>query len=145
MKIARTSAVLSGAVAVVLSCTTSAVADPTKGGEFDLRCGSATYPVVVAGNGEWTPAHDTSSTRVFVPTSFGSFSGVVTDENGHVVDSFTEPGFTQKGSGARDAKADVIYCTFTFSEVSDGSDPEFPEGYTFTGSGEVWGFATGRK
>jgi hypothetical protein len=32
--------------------------------------------------------------------------------------------------------------TFSFSEVSDGSDPEFPEGFSYTGAGEVRVFAT---
>lgn len=28
-------------------------------------------------------------------------------------------------------------CTFTFTEVGGGSDPEFPAGLSFTGSGSV--------
>jgi hypothetical protein len=140
MKIVRTAALLTGAGALVLGGATSAVADPKNGDAFDLTCGSTTYLVVGNGNGEWTPVHDTASHRVFVPTSFGSFSGTITDENGDFVDSFTEEGSTVKGSGARDRKGDIIGCTFEFTEISDGSDPEFPAGYTLTGSGEVTGF-----
>jgi hypothetical protein len=143
MRIVRTAALLTGVGALVLGGTTSAVADPKGGDAFDLTCGSTTYSVVGNGDGDWTPVHDTASTRVFVPTSFGDFTGVIRDENGGFVDSFTEEGPTLKGSGARGHKADIISCTYEFSEVSDGSDPEFPAGYTFTGSGEVSGFVPG--
>ena len=143
MKIGRSAALLAGVGAFVLGGTTSAVADPNTGEAFDLTCGSATYSVVGNGNGDWTPVHDTASTRVFVPTGFGDFTGTIYDENGDFVDTFTEEGPTAKGSGARNHKADIISCTYEFSDVSDGSDPEFPAGYTFVGTGEVTGFVAG--
>jgi len=39
----------------------------------------------------------------------------------------------------------LIDGTAGIAEVSDGSDPELPEGFTFTGVGEVRGFATPRS
>jgi hypothetical protein len=140
MKIARTAALLTGVGALVLAGTTSAVADPKADEAFDLTCGSTTYSVVGNGNGDWTPVHDTASTRTFVPTGFGDFTGTIYDENGDVVDTFTEEGPTWKGSGARNQKGDIVSCTYEFDEVSDGSDPEFPAGYRFVGTGEVTGF-----
>lgn len=141
MRLSRTSTIVTGAAALVLAGAAPAVGDPVGGDQIHLTCGSATYDVVSSkGDGDWTPVHDTRSTRVFIPTSFGSFSGTISDPDGNVVDTFDEPGTTLKGSGARDAKADIISCTFSFTEVSDGSDPEFPAGYTFTGVGEVRGF-----
>jgi hypothetical protein len=145
MRIVRTAALLTGVGALVLCGTTSATADPKAGEAFDLTCGSTTYSVVGNGNGEWTPVHDTGSTKTFVPTGFGDFTGTIYDENGVVVDTFTEEGPTVKGSGARDRRGDVISCTFEFDEVSDGSDPEFPAGYRFVGTGEVTGFVPGGR
>jgi hypothetical protein len=143
MKIVRTAALMTGVGALVLVGTTSAVADPRADETFDLTCGSTTYSVVGNGDGEWTPVHDTGSTKIFIPTSFGDFTGTVYDENGEVVDTFTEEGPTVKGSGARAQKADIVSCTYLFDEVSDGSDPEFPAGYRFVGTGEVTGFVPG--
>ncbi len=108
------------------------------GAPFDLVCGGTTYQVVTMGNGEFTPAHDVHGRLVFIPHAFGVFHGEV--HNGQVlVDSFDEPGSTQ-GSGKQ--KNDVA-CTFSFHDVSDGSDPEFPAGYTFDGSGSVTGQIAG--
>jgi hypothetical protein len=101
-----------------------------------------TYQAVSNGNGDFTPARDTQSTRVFVPDSFGPFHGVVRDTEGNIVDEFTDPETGTKGSGKQKTN---ISCTFSFTEVSDGSDPELPEGYTFEGSGTVIGKVTGRR
>ena len=121
----------------------TASADP-KGSVTLLTCGGTTNEVVVAGNGNWTPAHDSNSNVVFIPTWFGDFHGTVRDAEGNVVDEFVEEADSPKGQSAK-RKGDILDCTFSFTEVSDGSDPEFPEGYTFTGEGEVRGFATPRS
>jgi hypothetical protein len=131
------------AVGVLGSSMGAAGADP-KGGGTHLTCDGASYEVVVAGNGNWTPAHDTDSNTVFVPTWFGDFHGTVRDDAGNVVDEFFEEGDFPKGQSAKN-KGDILECTFSFTEVSDGSDPEFPEGFTFTGEGEVRVFATPRS
>jgi hypothetical protein len=131
-------------VAGVLGSGVGAAGADPKGGVTHLTCGGTSYEVVVAGNGNWTPAHDTNSNTIFVPTWFGDFRGTVRDANGDVVDDFVEEGDFSKGQSAKN-KGDVVECTFSFTEVSDGSDPEFPEGFTFTGVGEVRGFATPRS
>ena len=136
-----------GGAAVVAGVVGSGVgaagADP-QGGVTELTCDGTSYEVVVAGNGNWTPAHDTDSNVVFVPTWFGDFHGTVLDPEGNVVEEFVDEGDFPKGQSAKH-KGDILECTFRFTEVSDGSDPEFPEGFTFIGEGEVRGFATPRS
>ena len=66
------------------------------------------------------------------------------DADGNVVDDFVEEGDVPKGQSAKN-KGDILECTFSFTEVSDGSDPEFPEGFTLFAEGEVRGFATPRS
>ena len=111
-------------------------ADPTRGEAVPLVCDNGqTYLVAVNGNGEFTPGHDTESTTTFVPVSFGTFTGTLRDPSGNVVETFSEPG-ASKGRSAKGVK-DPVTCTFSFTEVSDGSDPHFPAGYTFSGSGSV--------
>jgi hypothetical protein len=137
-----------GGAAVVASVLGSGMraagADP-KGGVTILTCDDgSTYETVVAGNGNWTPAHDTNSNTILVPTWFGDFHGTLRDADGNVIEDFVEEGDSPKGQSATN-KGDIVACTFSFTEVSDGSDPEFPEGFTFTGVGEVRGFATPRS
>jgi hypothetical protein len=120
-----TSTLLSGA----------AGADP-KADEVPLSCDNGdTYVVAVNGNGTFTPGHDTDGTGVLVPVAFGPFTGTITNAQGNVVDTFTDPP-EEKGQSAKGVK-DPVTCTFSFTEVSDGSDPDFPAGYTFSGSGSV--------
>ena len=110
-------------------------ADP-KADVFPLVCDNGhTYQASANGNGEFTPAHDNGGTAVFVPVSFGPFTGTIRNAQGQVVDTFTEPA-SAKGQSAKGLK-DPVTCTFSFTEVSDGSDPEFPAGYTFSGSGSA--------
>jgi hypothetical protein len=118
----------------------TAYADPKAGDAIPLTCGATTYQVVVNGNGDWTPAHDVNSNLVFIPHWFGAFHGEVRDAQGVLVDQFDEPAGTQ-GSGKQ--KNDVS-CTYRFHDVGDGSDPEFPAGYTFDGIGTVSGQISGR-
>ncbi len=101
-----------------------------------LKCNNGqTYQVVVNGNGEFTPAHDINSNATLVPVAFGDFTGTIRNTSGMVVDTFTEPG-AAKGQSAKGRK-NLVSCTFSFLETSDGSDPEFPAGFTFTGTGTV--------
>lgn len=137
---ALTVAGLSVGLAVPVMAGSTALADPhSEDGAFSLTCAGTTYQVVVAGNGEWTPAHDTESNLVFIPHAFTGFHGEVRDASGALVESFEEPGAVQ-GKGKQ--KNDVS-CTFTVHGVSDGSDPHFPAGYTFDGTGGVTGQVAG--
>jgi hypothetical protein len=126
---------LAGAMVVPLSWGAPVLADPRHGEQISLTCGGTTYSVVVNGNGEFTPAHDLASTRVFVPHAFGPFTGTIYDASGAVVATFTEPGSVQ-GSGHQ---PNDVSCTFRISFVSDGSDPDVPAGDTFVGTGSVTG------
>lgn len=64
---------------------------------------------------------------MLVPLSFGPFTGTVTDSQGNVVDTVSEPG-DDKGASAKNAK-DAVSCTFSLTDTQDG--------YTFTGGGSV--------
>ena len=114
----------------------SVAADPAKGQLVPLSCDNGqAYVGVVNGDAEFTAIHDLGSTATLVPVQLGPFTGTVTDREGRVISSFTNPG-KSKGRSAV-GLADPITCSFSFTDVSDGSDPGFPEGYTFTGSGTV--------
>ena len=116
----------------------AAAADPG-GDTFDVVCDNGmTYPVSVNGNGEWTPAHDTSSTSVLVPTSFHSNSFTVTDADGNVIDSGTDDSVETKGSSQR-TRATSTTCTYTGVETFE--DPELGM-LTVTFTGGVTGFVT---
>ena len=113
----------------------AANADP-KGEAVPLDCDNGeSYVVWVNGNGEFTPGHAADSTAVLVPVAFGDFHGIVRDTQGNIVDEFDEPP-SLKGNSARSVKNPVT-CDFEFTDTSDGSDPSFPEGFTFEGSGSV--------
>jgi len=126
------------AAATVPLAAASAGADP-KGDQFSLACDNGkTYAIAVSGNGEFTPAHDTGSTTVFVPTSFHGSTFTVTDAAGNVVDQGTDDAVAVKGRSER-PRATAVTCTYTGSETV--TDPELGE-LTFTFSGGVTGFAT---
>ncbi len=113
-----------------------ASADPRKGEVIPLTCDNGQqYTIVVNGNGAFTPGHVVDSTSVFVPLSFGPFTGTLTDANGKVVETFTEPGESKGQSGKR--ARNTVTCSFTFTGTENG--------LTFTGSGTVTGFITPRK
>jgi len=111
--------------------------DPN-GEVLPLTCGGVSYTVVVSGNGEFTPARDTASNKVFIPHAFPSFHGEIRDAAGTLVDSFDDPPVVQ-GSGKQ--KNDLS-CTYSFHFVGDGSD-DFPVGWTFDGVGTVTGQVAG--
>lgn len=139
---ARTLSVVGIATALAVPMLSGpAFADPAKGLPITLTCGSTTFQVLgVPGEGDFTPALDTTSNKVFIPHAFGEFTGSLYDANGVLVDSETDPA-TVQGSGKQ--KSDLS-CTFTFSVVSDGSDPNGPPaGWTFTGTGTVTGQVAG--
>ena len=104
----------------------------------------AIAPVTVAGNGAFTPAHSTATTKTYIPVSFGPSTVTVRDLTGAVVGVFPgDPPATKgkNGTGVQDTQS----CTYSFSFISDGSDPEGPpEGYSVTIAGEVTGFSTPR-
>ena len=129
------------ALATVPFTAVAASADP-QGDSFDVVCDNGhTYPVTTNGNGEFTPAHDTSSTSVLVPTSFHGFSFTITDADGHVVDSFTDDSVESKGRSEKPRRT-MTTCTYSATETFE--DPEHPELglLTATFSGGVTGFVT---
>ena len=140
MRGAAAAAVLSGVVLSVAPAS-PAGADP-KGEVVHVVCDDgSTYDVAVAGNGRWTPGHDTGSSTMLIPVAFGETHIQIFDDEGALVDEFVDPAATKHASAAT---AGTLTCTFTETEVSDGSDPELPAGFTVVVSGTVTGFTTPR-
>ncbi len=129
------------ASAAVLGGIGTATADPGNAPnsfEVPLVCDNgATYTVVVNGNGNFTAAHDVASNATFIPTAFGPFHGVVTDEGGTVIAEFTDPAIA-KGNSTKTRKTSIS-CTYSFDETF--TDPELGV-LTFHGEGDVSGFTT---
>ena len=117
-----------GAVALAAftlpTSTIGAAPKPTM--DITLNCQGEIVDVSVAGNGDWTPAHDLNSTLVGVPIAFGEFSGVFTPTGG-VPQAFTEAPFAKKKVPR--TRNLVIDCTYRVSGA-------FADG-TFTGAGSV--------
>jgi hypothetical protein len=124
------------AIAAVLTAGAASAA-PSKAPNatvVTLDCGGAgTFDVVINGNGEWSPGHLLAGNGVVVPLAFGEQTGTVRDQEGNVVDQFTEPA-TTKGRARANGRARVT-CTFsaTFED----------EGLTITVTGSVTGFRSG--
>jgi hypothetical protein len=88
-----------------------------------LTCGGTTYGIVLTpSNGEWTPALDSASTRVFQPVGFIETHFEVTGYNEDGSIAFTESG-SEPGAAKRGQRKgqDVVECTFesTFSGFDD--------------------------
>ena len=109
-----------------------ASAAPARAAFVTVQCGSTLYQTWVNGNGQWSPAHDLGSTSMLVPLAFGPSTFTITDPNGVVVDSGTDPE-AAKGESANAAGAQ--WCTYWLS-VTDG------DGFTFSVSGPVLGKVT---
>lgn len=138
----RRSIILSSLALGALSAVVAgpAGADPKSDETIPVECDNGqSYEVVVNGNGHFTPAHIVGDLGTFVPVAFGEFTGTVTSSTGEVLATFTEPAVAKGQSGKN---RDLFNCTYSFVEVSDGSDPEFPAGSVFTGGGSVTGFLT---
>lgn len=106
---------------------TTAGADPKPAFEVTLNCGDHTVNASVAGNGDWSPAHDLNSTSVGVPIAFGEFNAVFKPADGGPDVVIKDPAFAKRNT-PRSRNA-IIECTYTVK----GS---FPEG-TFNGNGSV--------
>jgi hypothetical protein len=137
----RTVTCLALGAASALVVASSASADPGRApGSFEvsLVCDNgSTYELVLNGNGEFAVGHDTASNSIVVPTSFGPFHGVITDDAGNVVEEFTDPALT-KGSSTK-VRATSTSCTFEFAETF--TDPELGVLH-FQGEGSAVVFVT---
>jgi hypothetical protein len=126
------------AIATSLLGASAASADP-KGETFPVVCENGViYEVTINGNGEFTPAHDSASNSILVPTAFGELFGTITDAGGNVIDEFVDPA-ASKGSSDSRTRATTTACTFTITDSFD--DPDLGP-LTFTGVGSVTGFIT---
>ncbi|HEV8527013.1 MAG TPA: hypothetical protein VGS60_05585 [Actinomycetes bacterium] len=118
------------AAALIAWSASAATADPTNAKDtipIQLACDNGhTYTVVANGNGQFTPAHDLDSNAVVVPVAFGEITATVTDPDGNVVESETDPP-ASKGSSAKNPNA-TTNCSFSASATD-------PDGFTFSLSG----------
>ena len=129
--------VLPLAVLALAAVGQPASADP-KGDVVTIACDNGnTYSAVVKGNGDWTPAHDLASNTILVPTAFGESTFTITDSEGNVIDSETDPGST-KGHANKPRKTSTD-CTFSFGGTEE--DPDLGT-LTFSATGTVSGFTT---
>jgi hypothetical protein len=102
-----------------------------------LECDNGnSYVIEVNGNGEFTSARDAGSTSVFVPLSFGDFTGTLTYPDGTVETLPPDPGIAKGKGNAGKHATNLVTCTFSFSGVEDG--------VLFEGGGSVTGFITPR-
>lgn len=137
----KTAALAASAVALASSALVSspATADPSGGGLVGLTCGSQSYEFTVAGNGDWTAAHDANSTTVWQPVAFANQIGEVTAaDDGALLASFADDTFTAK-KGNRTGQGS-LKCHFSASAgpVLDSSFPDEVEGVFYSFSGDVW-------
>jgi hypothetical protein len=132
---------MTAAVGLALVLPGAAHADPSgpRSDAFDLTCDGTTYAVAVAGNGLFTPAHDTDSTTVFVPTMFGETTVTVAlAETGEVIDEFTDaPAAKGQAHRQRSTSMSCVYTT-----VFEFHDEELDEDLLVTVVGSVDGFST---
>jgi hypothetical protein len=127
----RVALVAAVAGVTVLAAAGVAGADP-KGEAFPITCDNGvTYQVVVAGNGQFTPAHDVASNSILVPTAFGEQTITLTDPDGNVTTETIPP--VSKGSSSH-PRATTASCTFHI-EATEG-------GFSFVVDGSVTGFIT---
>jgi hypothetical protein len=113
----------------------AAAADPTAMSLELVSDNGKTYSVTVnIGSGALTPAFDAESNSVLVPVTFGAFSGTLFDDQ-ETRSSLHRAGGDQ--GRLREEPQGPVTCSFTIDEVSDGSDPGFPERYRFVSGGTV--------
>ena len=138
MRLSLKSAALAASLALASSALVGgpALADPNQDSLVDLVCGSEEYKVTVAGNGNWTPAHDAESTTVWQPVAFANQIGEVrAADNGEVLDSFEDVTFTAK-NGKRTGQGS-LKCRFSAVQ-GPVFDEFFGEEVFFSFSGDVW-------
>ena len=136
MRAARLTRVVAAATAMAALAAAPAFGAPARE-TIPLECDNGnSYVVEVNGDGEFTPARDTASNSVFVPLSFGEFTGTITYPDGTVENLPPEPGIAKgKGNAGKNA-TNLVTCTFSFSGEEDG--------VLFEGGGSVTGFITPR-
>lgn len=139
----RLTAVLSTSAAMIAVSTVPSFAAEKQ--VLPLDCGAdGSFSVTVNGNGEFTPANDTGSTRVVVPISFQDFHFMATAPDGTVLVDETDPSVTAKGKGnpAAHSPRRQVTCTFSESIVLEEADDGFEPGTRLDISGAVTGYLT---
>ena len=139
--IVRLAVVLAFGAGSALGVASSAGADPggsPRSFQVPLVCDNGTtYQLILNGNGQFAPGHDSASNSIIVPTAFGPFHGVVTDADGNVLDEFTDPAVS-KGNSTKD-RGTSTECTFEIDDTF--TDPELGVLH-FHGEGSATVFVT---
>ena len=121
----------STALAAAAFAAPPALADPAEP-PFDLSCEDGSSYVLTGnrGQGRYTPAFDTASTRVFVPVAFGDAHFVVYNSEGVVIFEGTDPGAPRAGNRTGQGTLECEYSS-EFEDV----DPELGAIYgTYSGT-----------
>jgi hypothetical protein len=127
-----------GAAALVAAGTIATLAGPVgaaptnakKAVPVTVTCPGRTFTVASIGNGKFTVGHVIGSNELFVPISFGEFTGTFTPAGGGTPVTTVEPA-VEKHTAPPNGKL-VVSCTYTLT-MTDASG-------TFTGTGSVVAF-----
>lgn len=136
MRLTKKTAALSASLVLagsVLAAGPATAAPKGDGGTLTLTCGTVTTPVVVNGNGDWTPAHALNSNQVFIPVGFSNVAGQVLNASNEIIDSFTD---TDKFKPGQRTGQSVVPCTF-FGQFGPAFDPDSNQVITVTFGGNV--------
>ena len=131
-------ALASAAILPLALLAAPASAEPPQESPETLACeNGVTYEIAVnPGNGQWTPAFDTASTRVFIPLEFDGFQGSIylaeDYPDGDPILTFDDPTMVVKPAKAAGLRH--LDCTFTL--VDHELDPDLGE-VVFVGTGGV--------
>jgi hypothetical protein len=131
----------SGAFVVATGGPAGADPKPVPGQTAVLDCGSGPMDITVAGNGAWTPAHVTGSTKVFVPVAFGeSTNSFVVLDGPYAGYTGSGPAPDQSTKGGVRAGQSSMACTFRIEGTF--FEPNFQGNIAFTSEGTVWVMVT---
>lgn len=113
--------VVAGALGAMAAPVAAAPTNSPKALHIPVDCGSAgTFDVVVVG-GSWASAHDTDTNQIFVPTSFGEFTGTFTPAGGGAPQPIDEqPSFKHTADPA--GKTLLVDCDYSVTiQMRDGT------------------------
>ena len=119
----RTITALAGAAVLITAGLTAspAMADPSGGPLLEVDCGDAgSFTLTTnAGRGNYTPAFDTASNRVFVPVSFGETTFAVYDENDNLLEGGADPATTRLGNRTGQGAMECAFSTEFTDDVPE--------------------------
>lgn len=135
----RIGAAVSAAALATALMTAPAFADPkvSPGETATLDCGGGPMPIVVAGNGQWTPAHALNSNTVYQPVAFGGITSTYTVLDGdYAGQTGIGPSDPPATKGGKRTGQGTLECTFRIEGTF--YEPNFAGNIHFVAVGTVW-------